>query len=435
MKKILSTVLVVMFVLVAFVACSDSNSGEKSIAAVSNISYEDGVISFDEVSDASSYDISIRHGNEVVYEDSLQDRYIDVESIGVEGNLTISIVARNDNAKSTPTEYDFTVLSIFDEVELEAEDFLANFGTGKANSNFRNNSLAHKGAYVGGLDDAGHGVYINYLCPVAGTYDFTVYYCHEGYGAHHDMWVNGEYQTRIDYTENTGWGGARFDAANVTVSITLEKGWNTISIMKNGDSTDNWGDFAELDYFVIHGDGSTYNIDDLAIYGEIPQYYRLEAEMGSPRCKNKTSKIYECKNPPIVQSGDQVYSNGFILGNIESNYDGVEWQFNSPVKAKYQVRLAYAAGSYDGSTNARPTFVVTQEEVGLAKGVDFEDKTMVTFDALPYTGWGNITVAEQTIEIVLEAGKNFIYCLKLDAVNCGIFQLDYIDITFIEEVA
>lgn len=61
--------------------------------------------------------------------------------------------------------------------------------------------------------------------------------------------------------------------------------------------------------------------------------------------------------------------------------------------------------------------------------------TTVTFDVLPYTGWGNVAVAEQTIEIVLEAGKNFIYCLKLDSVNSGIFQLDYIDITFVEEVA
>ena len=170
-------------------------------------------------------------------------------------------------------------------------------------------------------------------------------------------------------------------------------------------------------------------------YGETPAYYRLEAEMGSPRLKNKNSNMYMCKNPPIVQQDGLVYSNGFIMGNIESNYDGVEWQFNSPVKAKYRVRLAYAAGAFEGSTPARPSFIVTQKEVGLARGVDFNDMTTVTFDALPYTGWGNVAVAEQTIEIVLEAGKNFIYCLKLDSVNSGIFQLDYIDITFVEEVA
>ncbi len=432
MKKAISIVLVALFVLCTFVACS--NGGVK-IAPVSNIVFENGVVSFDKAEGATSYDIVIKHRGETVYEDSVTDTSIDIDSIGVAGNLTISIVACNGKAKSDAVEYPFTVLSTFGNVELEAEDYLTNFGTGKAGSNFRNNPLAHKGAYVGGIDDAGQGVYINYLCPVAGTFDFTVYYCHEGAGAHQDMWVNGEYQTRIDYTKNTGWGGSRFDAANTTVKITLVKGWNTISIMKNGDASDNWGDYAELDYFVIHGDGSEYNVDDLAQYGETPAYYRLEAEMGSPRCKNKVSNMYQCKNPPIAQADGFVYSNGFIIGNIESNYDGVEWQFNSPVKAKYQVKIAYASGSFDGSQPARPSFIVTQKEVGLAKGVDFNDMTKVTFDALPYTGWGNVAVAEQTIEIVLEAGKNFIYCLKLDSVDCGIFQLDYIDISFVEEVA
>lgn len=433
MRKAISVILVVLLAVFAFAACNEK--APEKLNSVSNVAYENGILSFDGVSGAAEYEITIKRRNEVVYEDSVTDTSIDIESIGVEGNLTASIVAVNDKAKSDAVEYAFTVLSVFGDVELEAENYLYNFGTGKANSNFRNNPLAHKGAYVGGIDDAGQGVYINYLCPVEGTFDFTVYYCHEGSGAHQDMWVNGEYQTRIDYTENTGWGGAGFDAANVTVQITLKKGWNTISIMKNGDSSDNWGDFAELDYFVIHGDGSEYNADDLLEYGETPAYYRLEAEMGSPRLKNKTSNIFMCKNPPIVQQDGYKYSNGFIMGNIESNYDGIEWQFNSPVKAKYKVRLAYAAGVFEGSMPARPSFIVTQKEVGIAKGADFIDMEKVTFDALPYTGWGNVAVAEQTIEIVLEAGKNFIYCLKLDSVNSGIFQLDYIDITFVEEVA
>lgn len=433
MKKSISAILIIVLVLFAFAACSGSGAGAK-LDSVSNVSFEGGVLSFDGVAQASKYDITIKHRGETVYEDSVTDTSIDVESIGVAGNLTVSIVATNGKAKSDAVDFDFTVLSAFGDVELEAEDYLSNYGTGKNDSNFRNNTLAHKGAYVGGIDDAGQGVYINYLCPVAGTFDFTVYYCHEGSGAHQDMWVNGEYQTRIDYTENTGWGGAGFDAANVTVLITLEKGWNTISIMKNGDSSDNWGDFAELDYFVIHGDGSEYNVDDLLEYGERPAYYRLEAEMGSPRRKNTGSNVYECKNPAIVQNGDQKYSNGFLLGNIESNFDGVEWQFNSPVKAKYKVTLAYAAGEFDGSKKARPSLIVTQEEVGLAKGIDFLDMDIVTFDELPYTGWNNVVVAEQTVEIVLEAGKNFIYCLKLANVDCGIFQLDYIDISFIEEI-
>lgn len=454
MKKTLPILTTLLMVPLTVAACSvpqESSSNESTtpsqsqkeessdvrattLASVTNVAYEDGILSFDGSEGATKYEITLKHGDEIVYEDTITDASIDIESVGEEGNLTISIVAANADSKSPAAVFNFTVLTTFGDVELEAEDYLYNFGTGKSNSNFRNNSLAHKGAYVGGIDDAGQGVYINYLSPIAGTFDFTVYYCHEGSGAHQDMWVNGEFQKRIDYTKNTGWGGATFNAADVTVPLTLKEGWNTISIMKNGDASDNWGDFAELDYFVIHGDGTKYNVDDLAKYGVRPSYYRLEAEMGSPRCKNKVSNIVQCKNPAIVEKDGKKFSNGFILGNIESNYDGIEWQFYSETKAKYEITLAYAAGEFEGSKKAKPSLLVTQSEVGLAKGVDFEEKNRVTFDPLPYTGWDNITVAEQKVEIELEAGKNFIYLLKMDSADSGIFQVDYIDAKFISEI-
>lgn len=204
--------------------------------------------------------------------------------------------------------------------------------------------------------------------------------------------------------------------------------------MKNGDASDNWGGFAELDYFVIKGSGESYNVDDLLDYGERPAAYRLEAEMGSPRKKNLANNLYECKNPAIADNGSNNYSNGFILGGIESNYDGVEWHFNSPVKAKYRVKIAYASGEFAGSKNAAPSFMVTQEQVAMFRNADFDDMQKATFENLPYTGWNNVTVAEGYVEIVLEKGKNFIYCLKLDGVGSGFFQIDYADLTFVEEV-
>ena len=51
---------------------------------------------------------------------------------------------------------------------------------------------------------------------------------------------------------------------------------------------------------------------------------------------------------------------------------------------------------------------------------------------LEYTGWDTVSVSGQTVEIELDEGKNFIYCLKLDSVDCGIFQIDYIDIRLTE---
>lgn len=430
MKKLCLLVAIVLVSVGVLTAC-----GNITLGSVSNISYSDGVLSFDGVEGAESYKVEIKRADEVVYEDTVTDTSIDVESIGLEGNLEISIVPVAGDVQGEVANYSFSVLSVFEDVVFEAENYLSNFGTGKANSNFRNNPLSHEGAYVGGIDDAGQGVYINYLCPVDGTFDFVAYYCHSGTGASQDVWVNGEYQTKFIYSEDTGWGASGlFNAAESTTQITLKKGWNTISVMKNGDESNNWGDYAELDYFVLKGNGASYNADDLLQYGSAPSYYRLEAEMGSPRKLNPENNMYQCKNAPIVQKEGNKFSNGFIVGGIENNYDGVEWHFNSPVKGVYRVTLAYAAGEFEGSKAARPTFFVTQKEVGLSKSVDFAEKTGITLDPLPYTGWDNIQVATQTIEITLEAGKNFIYCLKLDSADSGIFQIDYIDITLVEEI-
>lgn len=433
-SKIVVGIMSITLLASALTACGSS----AKLTEVGDISYSDGVISYGEVADAEGYNVTFTHSGEVVYEDKIEDTAIDVESLGLEGNLTMKISAYTSKNTGPEVSFDFTVLSTFGDVIIEAEDHLANFGTGKDQSNFRNNSLAHKGAYVGGIDDAGQGVYINYLCPVAGTFDFDAYYCMDEVGgfktAHNDVWVNGEYQTRLDFTEITGWGGDRFDAAKTTSQITLKQGWNTISVMKKGDASDNWGGFAELDYFVIKGTGEKYNVDDLTDYGARPAAYRLEAEMGSPRRKNPANNLYECKNPAILSGGDFKYSNDFLLGNIESNYDGVEWHFNSPVKAKYRVKIAYASGEFEGSKKAAPSFLVSQEQVAMFRNADFDDMQKATFENLPYTGWNNVTVADGYVEIVLEQGKNFIYCLKLDSVDSGIFQIDYIDLEFVCEV-
>ena len=98
------------------------------------------------------------------------------------------------------------------------------------------------------------------------------------------------------------------------------------------------------------------------------------------------------------------------------------------------MKIAYASGEFEGSKTAAPSFVVAQEQVAMFRNADFDDMQKATFENLPYTGWNNVTVADGYVDIILEQGKNFIYCLKLDSANSGIFQLDYVDLTFIEEV-
>ena len=73
---------------------------------------------------------------------------------------------------------------------------------------------------------------------------------------------------------------------------------------------------------------------------------------------------------------------------------------------------------------------MTQEEVGLVKNADFADYEQKTLASLPYTGWDTVALSEQTAEITLEQGKNFIYCLLLDSADSGFFQIDYIELVF-----
>ena len=413
----------------------DGGKAKVKLPNIEGISYEDGVLSFNAVEGATKYEYTFTHKGELVYKDTLDVTSLDVESLGLEGNINLSVVAKSDNGESDPATYTFTVLSTFDVVVFEAENYLYNFGTGKANSNFRNNPQASNGAYVGGLDDAGHGIYINYLCPFEGDFKFESTYCYQRTSAiteaHHDVWVNGAFQTKFIYTVETGWGGATFTPEVAETTIHLKKGWNTISIMKNGDSSDNWGDYAEIDLVKLYGNNEKYNIDDLDEYGERPEKFRLEAEMGSPRRKFPNG-LYQCKNPCIKEHDDKKFSNGFLMGNIENKYDGVEWHFDSPVAAKYRISLCYAAGSFEGSQKARPSFIVTQEFVGLQKNVDFLEHPIQQMSELEYTGWDNPTIAEQTFELELQQGDNFIYCLLME--GSGFFQIDYADLVFIQEL-
>ena len=430
--KLLSVLLALLMAAGLIVGCAQETV---TLGQVGNFAYADGILSFDGVEDAEGYNVSFVRNGETVYADRLTVTTIDIGSLGLEGRLTVTVSAYAGESTGEPASYSFTVLSVFGDVVFEAEEYLYNFGTGKSQSNFRNNPLASNGAYVGGIDNAGQGIYIDYLCPVAGTFEIESHYLcgWEDFvkvdTARQEIWVNGEYQDTFVYTENTGWGGAgSFSPAVATAEITLQQGWNTISVMKNGTSDNNWGEFAELDYLVLKGDGTEYDADSIAENAVRPSYYRLEAEMGSPR---KYDGIMTALNPCIVQDDTYQYSNGFLMGGIEHVNDGVEWHFNSPMPARYQVRLAYAAGEFDGSSQATPTFIVTQEAVGLFQNADFERYEQFVLDPLPYTGWNQVEVAQQTVEITLEAGDNYIYCLLLG--ESGYFQIDYIDLIYLGE--
>jgi len=409
---------------------TSSVSHPLTLAAVTGLAYQNGKLTFNAVTGAEGYKVVITHQGESVYSSSVMATEVDLSSLELAGNLLAKVKAYKGLEESPEASLEFVVKVAFGDIVIEAENNLYNFGTGKDTSNFRNNTLAHGGAYVGGVDDAGQGVYINYLSPVAGTFAFDAYYTTDMNPAYNDVWVNGVSVARFAFSEKTGWGGASsYNAAMATVNIPLVKGWNTISVMKNGDSTDNWGSYAELDYFVLHGDKSEYNPDDLSAYGSHPSAYRLEAEMGSPRKKNADTKLNTVKNPCIKEDATNKYSNGFLMGGIESAYDGVEWHFYSEEKAQYTLKAGYASGQ-DG---AYLSFYVSQAAIALTHDADFADMTPATIKGLANTGWNKVTPTATTASITLEAGENYLYCLK--AADSAIYQLDYVDLSFVSVVA
>lgn len=178
-----------------------TSCGGVKLGQVTNIRFEDGILSFDEVKNAEGYNIKLTQNEEVLYEDKITDHQIDIDSLGLEGEIEFEISAFKGNTVGEVSTYTFVALSTFGDVVFEAENYLANYGTGKAQCNYRNNPSAHNGAYVGGIDDAGQGVYIDYLCPVAGTYTFECWYTTDMPVAHDDVWVNGKFQAKYNFTE------------------------------------------------------------------------------------------------------------------------------------------------------------------------------------------------------------------------------------------
>ena len=171
--KLLSVLLALLMAAGLIVGCAQETV---TLGQVGNFAYEDGILSFDGVEDAEGYNVSFVRNGETVYADRLTSTTIDIESLGLEGRLTVTVSAYAGESTGEPASYNFTVLSVFGDVVFEAEEYLYNFGTGKSQSNFRNNPLASNGAYVGGIDDAGQGIYIDYLCPVAGTFEIESHY-------------------------------------------------------------------------------------------------------------------------------------------------------------------------------------------------------------------------------------------------------------------
>ena len=118
--------------------------------------------------------------------------------------------------------------------------------------------------------------------------------------------------------------------------------------------------------------------------------------MGSPRKKNADTKLNTVKNPCIKEDATNKYSNGFLMGGIESAYDGVEWHFYSEEKAQYTLKAGYASGQ-DG---AYLSFYVSQAAIALTHDADFADMNSTNENP----GW--LAMIDEANLLLAADGKN-----------------------------
>lgn len=398
------------------------SSSELVLDAVSDLAFGNDSLTFTAVENADEYLIEFYKGEEKVTETVINTTSLDVTTLDLAGNYNVKVYALKGEVRSESSSIAITILSIVNDMILEAEEGLYNYGA------YRGNPLAHNGVYVGGIDNCGQGVYYNVFCYVEGEYDFDCYYTTGAPVSLDEVWVNGSYQATFSFTENTGWGSATsYNPALATVKINLLTGWNTISVMKNGNDTNNYGGWAELDYFVLKGGNKKYNIDDFTEYDtSMKDSYRLEAEMAAQigRTTNEDSMTWGIRgNAPTPCSGA---SNGFIMANINDMGQGLEWRFSAPKEGTYELKISFAhAYENDFST------VFFYNSTYTLRDTAYTNESLSEFNKQPLSldqgnGWSAPIMNTRTIDLSLQKGDNFIYAIR--ETECW-FQIDYIELS------
>lgn len=205
---------------------------------------------------------------------------------------------------------------------LEAEDYSHSLTTA-----YNGDERASGGAYVGAIDNGGQGLQFEYFAYHAGKRELTVAYATGNPGSFHTLYVNYEPSGTVDYPENTGWIG---DNGGVTATakaeIELVKGWNTIHLVKDGDGSNNYGGYAQVDYIEISGSGLPYDPADYEVRTE----YVYEGEMG----------YLHTSGAPFADANNQLR---YSAGEINATGQGVDFENLRLPAGRYSVQAAIAS--------------------------------------------------------------------------------------------
>ncbi|MDR0832519.1 MAG: hypothetical protein LBM99_06450 [Bacillales bacterium] len=299
---------------------------------------------------------------------------ISIISNGVElGSTTanfasVSNVILGSDATLTPVQRGIldTIGTHADREQLfEAEDLINN------TNHVRGNPLAHGGYYIGGIDNYGQGVSLNYYAFSAGTREFKVAYTTDSNATKYNVLVNGSFSANLENLLKTGWGAEGFYEPKVaTVTITLTAGWNRISVIKNDIFDDN---YIELDYFIVGGNNAglyPYTTPELTSF-------RVEGEM--------------CKSSGGAPANHGSLSNWFAQGGIE-NGGYLEAQVRVEETSSYTLRFSYCNGA----------------STGLAVKVNGGATQDINLSASTINAWPQCELTAESLTITLTAGFNTI---------------------------
>lgn len=298
-----------------------------SLSAPTGLAYNTStnVLSYNAVSDALGYEVTIKDALDAVVETMvIEEHSVNLDGILEAGAYTAEVRAKHNDVYSTKASYNFKYLYVDNDMILEAETNLLD-----RERNYSADANAHGGAYGLAFNDCGQGMYFRYYAFEAGNRDITVTYSTGSPNSFLTLFVNGTYVSNVWFTENTGWFGDTHVTADVTIEdVALVQGWNEFYLIKNGSAGDNpaYGGYAQVDYITVEGTGNSY---DVTAYDRTSYTYNLECEAGHWHYTNSSIR-------PERWGGS--FSLGFGLGTIDNVGDGVRFDVNIAEAGTYALR-------------------------------------------------------------------------------------------------
>ena len=235
------------------------------------------------------------------------------------------------------------------------------------------NPAASNGQMAANIDNCGQGLHFVHYSPIAGEFTMDIGYYTGSANSKHDVYVNNVKQGTVVYDYANGWADGNSPAATKSINITLNAGYNNITVIKNGVASDNptYGGWVQVDYFDIKG-GAEY---DPNIPVDNSLNIRIEAELGN----------FNTTAAPVAIDTAQ---NGYVVGEINNEGNGSTMKVRVPESGKYELRVVYAK---DGG--ARPI------NINL-------DGSVYTYSLEDYNGqsWNVFHTSNVAATLELEAG-------------------------------